>query len=180
MLTTEQRRTLVDAARRAIVEQVSRQPRAPLGGRPAALLLEATGVFVTVKVDGRLRGCLGRIESRDLLSDVVQCAADAASEDPRFKPVTPEELDRVSIDLSVLGPLELLDPPDPRSVTIGTHGLVVEHGRCRGLLLPQVAIEWSWTAEQFLCQTCIKAGLAPDAWKSGATVYRFDAQVFQD
>ena len=77
------------------------------------------------------------------------------------------ELPRLSIDVSVLGPLESIDPSDPLSIVVGRHGLVVEQGRRRGLLLPQVATEWHWTPEQFLRQTCVKAGLPPDAWRAG-------------
>jgi uncharacterized protein (TIGR00296 family) len=91
-----------------------------------------------------------------------------------------DELPESSIELSVLGPLEDVDPFDEGAIVIGRHGLVVEHGGRRGLLLPQVAVEWAWTAEQFLRQTCLKAGLAADAWQIGATVYRFDAEVFGD
>ena len=70
--------------------------------------------------------------------------------------------------------------PRPDAFTIGVHGLVVEQGLHRGLLLPQVATEWGWTREQFLRQTCVKAGLPPDAWRNGARVFRFAAEVFGD
>jgi len=104
----------------------------------------------------------------------------AAQEDPRFQPVRAAELDGLDVEVSVLGPLERIDPNDPATIVIGTHGLVVEQGARRGLLLPQVAIEWRWGREQFLAQTCIKAGLPADAWRRGATVYRFAADVFGD
>ncbi|MEP6593741.1 MAG: AMMECR1 domain-containing protein, partial [Acidobacteriota bacterium] len=80
--------------------------------------------------------------------------------------------------VSVLGPLEPIDPAQPDAITIGRHGLVAEQGARRGLLLPQVATEWGWTAAQFLRQTCVKAGLPPDAWQHGARIFRFDAEVF--
>ena len=80
----------------------------------------------------------------------------------------------------MLGPLEPIDPLDSGAIVVGTHGLVVEQGARRGLLLPQVATEWKWEREEFLAQTCIKAGLPRDAWRRGATVYRFDADVFGD
>jgi AmmeMemoRadiSam system protein A len=107
-----------------------------------------------------------------------RCAADAASRDPRFDPVATEELPNLEIEVSVLGPLEAIDPHTPGAVVVGRHGLVVEQGPRRGLLLPQVATEWGWTTEQFLRQTCVKAGLAPDAWQRGARVSRFSADVF--
>ena len=128
---------------------------------------------------GELRGCLGTLQcTGGLADDVARCAADAASADPRFAPVSPAELEGLSIDISVLGPLEPIDPRTPDSIVIGRHGLVVEQGRRRGLLLPQVAPEWGWTTDQFLAQTCLKAGLSRDAWQRGASVFRFEADVF--
>jgi AmmeMemoRadiSam system protein A len=102
----------------------------------------------------------------------------AAREDPRFAPVSPSELDDLDIEVSVLGPLEQIDPFAADAIVIGRHGLVVEQGRRRGLLLPQVATEWNMDRETFLGHTCAKAGLPADAWRRGATVYRFAADVF--
>jgi AmmeMemoRadiSam system protein A len=142
-------------------------------------LPDACGVFVTIRRGGELRGCLGTLQCRaGLDSEVARCASDAAREDPRFPPVTARELPDLSIEVSVLGPLEAIDPCEPGAVTLGQHGLVVEQGVRRGLLLPQVATEWNWTVEQFLRQTCLKAGLPPDAWQHGAKVSRFEAEVF--
>ena len=84
----------------------------------------------------------------------------------------------MSVEVSVLGPLEPIDPADASVITLGRHGLVAEQGERRGLLLPQVATEWGWTTEQFLRQTCVKAGLPGDAWQRGARIFRFDAEVF--
>ena len=178
MLNDEQRRQLLDIARCAVTARVAgtRMASSPAVGFP-----EASGVFVTVKIDGQLRGCLGTLDRvRDLPADVARCAANAASEDPRFPAITAGELARLAIDVSVLGPVERIDPQQDDAIAIGEHGLVVEHGERRGLLLPQVAIEWGWTRERFLCQTCVKAGLPPDAWQQGAIVYRFAAEVFGD
>jgi len=177
LLTDDQRHALVSLARAAVDAQVT-------GGRlpapPAMLLPDASGVFVTVKSDDELRGCLGTLACPPghLAEEVVRCAADAASRDPRFNPVVPDELPDLGVEVSVLGPLESIDPQAPGAVVVGRHGLVVEQGRRRGLLLPQVATEWGWTADQFLRQTCVKAGLAPDAWQRGAQVWRFSADVF--
>jgi AmmeMemoRadiSam system protein A len=176
LMNAVQRQTLLALARAAVVAQVTqRQPPAlPPGPWP-----EATGVFVTVKRDGELRGCLGTLECRqDLAHEVARCGADAASIDPRFEPVSRDELPRLTVEVSVLGPLVPLMPVAPEGVVVGRDGLVVEQGHRRGLLLPQVATERSWTPEQFLRQTCVKAGLAPDAWRRGAEVYRFEADVF--
>ena len=143
-------------------------------------LPDASGVFVTIKRGGQLRGCLGTLECRRALAEeVARCAADSAAEDPRFPPVSEEELPELEVEVSVLGPLEAI-APDPSQVVVGRHGLVVEQGHRRGLLLPQVATEWDWTSEQFLRQTCLKAGLPEEAWRSGAQIYRFEAEVFGD
>jgi hypothetical protein len=176
MLSESERRLLVNVARDAVVARVSGCVSVPAA---ACDLPSASGVFVTLKLDGHLRGCLGTLEcSGDLATEVARCAADAATGDPRFPPVTRAELPALTLEVSVLGPLERIDPRAANVVTIGRHGLVVEHGSHRGLLLPQVASEWNWTADQFLRQTCLKAGLAPEAWERGATVYRFAAEVF--
>ena len=176
-LSDVQRQALVTLARAAVDAQVT---GAALPAPPAIPLPDASGVFVTVKRDEALRGCLGTLACPpgQLASEVVRCAADAASRDPRFDPVGPDELAELGIEVSVLGPLESIDPHAPGAVVVGRHGLVVEQGHRRGLLLPQVATEWSWTAEQFLRQTCVKAGLPPDAWERGARVWRFGADVF--
>ena len=178
MLTEEQRRDLVHRARTAMEGQVTGRA---LALPPGIDFPHASGAFVTIKRRGQLRGCLGTLECRgDLADEVARCAADAASEDPRFPPVAPDELSELEVEVSVLGPLEPIDPTRPDAFVIGRHGLVVEQGIHRGLLLPQVATEWGWTAEQFLRQTCVKAGLPPDAWQRGAVVYRFAADVFGD
>jgi AmmeMemoRadiSam system protein A len=178
LVSDVQRCALLDLARAAVAAQVAGTPPPAL---PTAPLPDASGVFVTVKTHGELRGCLGTLECRrGLGEEVSRCAVEAASVDPRFTPVSPEELPDLTIEVSVLGPLEPLAQPNAGAFTIGRHGLVVEQGRHRGLLLPQVATEWGWTPEQFLRQTCVKAGLAPEAWQQGATVYRFEADVFGD
>ncbi len=179
MLSDVQRQRLVDVARRSVAAQVSGTRLAP--GRPSDLP-PASGVFVTLKRGGQLRGCLGTLDwLEDLASEVARCAANAASVDPRFPAVTSNELVDVTVEISVLGPLERIHPHMTGalgSMTIGLHGLVVERGRHRGLLLPQVAAERRWSPEEFLRQTCIKAALAPEAWERDALVYRFTADVF--
>lgn len=177
MLSPEQRRHLLELARAAVEAQVRHGGPVSADAMP---LPDASGVFVTIKRRGELRGCLGTLQNRSgLAAEVIKCAAESASEDPRFPPVSLEELPELSLEISVLGPLEAIEPK-PEAFTIGTHGLVAEQGYRRGLLLPQVATEWGWTGEQFLRQTCVKAGLAPDAWQNGARMYRFGAEVFGD
>lgn len=181
MFTEAEQRALVEIARAAVTEAITgRHVEVP---RPDTLdhLPPASGAFVTLKRDGQLRGCIGTLECRrPLAEEIARAAVSAAREDPRFDPLRPAELDDLDVEVSVLGPLEAIDPRDPGAFDIGRHGLVVEQGDRRGLLLPQVAPEWGWGREEFLAQTCKKAGLPPDAWKRGATVYRFAADVFGD
>jgi AmmeMemoRadiSam system protein A len=135
------------------------------------------GAFVTIHKHGELRGCIGHVEANEPLGRViVRCAVAACSSDPRFPPVTASELSQLAIELSLLGPLERLAGPE--HLELGCHGLVVERNWHRGLLLPQVATEWGWDRETFLAETCRKAGLPPEAWRYGAEVWRFEAEVF--
>jgi len=135
------------------------------------------GAFVTLRVGGHLRGCIGYPEPDLPLVDVVErCAVSAAISDPRFPPVTATEWRDVDLELSVLGPIQPVE--DIREVVVGRDGLIVEFGRRRGLLLPQVAVEWKWDAAEFAAQTCIKAGLPRDAWQKGAKLFKFEAEVF--
>jgi AmmeMemoRadiSam system protein A len=178
MLTDAQRQALVELARRSVVATVTGSASPPA---LAFDLPDASGAFVTLKRRGELRGCLGTLQcQRGLAGEVARCAVDAATEDPRFPPVSAEELPELSVEVSVLGPLERINPGDPDAIIVGRHGLVAEQGYRRGLLLPQVATEWGWTVDQFLRQTCIKAGLEPDAWQRGAHISRFEAEVFGD
>jgi AmmeMemoRadiSam system protein A len=143
---------------------------------PSAHLGESRGVFTTLYRKGELRGCVGyALPITSLYRAVIETARGAASDDPRFAPVTPEELPDLKVSLSVLSPLK---PTRPEEVEIGLHGLLVTLGQRRGLLLPQVPLEHGWDRIQFLEQTCRKAGLPRDAWKSGATLQAFTAEVF--
>ncbi len=171
------RRRLLEIAREAIAAYLAKQP---LPERPLEGVLAACGgAFVSLHSGDELRGCIGHVEADEPLGVVVpRCAVAAASEDPRFRPVMATELPALQIELSLLGPLVHVSAP--AEIDIGRHGIVVEQGWRRGLLLPQVAIEWQWTAEEFLSHTCHKAGLARDAWRRGAQVWRFEAEVFAD
>jgi AmmeMemoRadiSam system protein A len=175
MTSEDDRRLLLALARDAIAAQVhgTAPPRVP----ECAAAREMGGAFVSLHEGGQLRGCIGRVEAdqpRGLV--IARCAVQACSADPRFPPVAPDELARVHVELSLLGPLEPFT--NAGQIEIGLHGLVVENAWHRGLLLPQVATEWNWGAEEFLAQTCRKAGLPHDAWRKGATLWRFTAEVF--
>ena len=184
MLTFDQRQALLTLARTSVAERVREGGRrSDLAAQSVALVSipDASGVFVTLKIGGELRGCLGTLSvCASVVHEVMRCAAESATEDPRFPPMCCEELQEVRIEISVLGPLQQIDPAAPDAFLIGQHGLVVEHRRRRGLLLPQVAVEWNWTPHEFLDHTCRKAGLSAGAWRNGAIVYRFDAEVFGD
>jgi AmmeMemoRadiSam system protein A len=144
-------------------------------------LEERRGAFVTLKSrGGRLRGCIGRVESPwPLWETVARMARAAALEDPRFPPLVARELDGVHIELSVLTPPRAL--ADAGEVVPGVHGVMVARGTARGLFLPQVAGEQAWSRDRLLDEVCIKAGLAPDSWRrSGTTLYVFSAEVFAE
>jgi uncharacterized protein len=139
---------------------------------------ELRGVFVSLKIDGELRGCIGYSEAQVPLGrTIIRCAIHSATEDPRFLPLTLGELDLVRIEISLLTPIQKIN--DPAEIEVGIHGIVIASGMRRGLLLPQVAIEHHWDRETFLRYSCQKAGLDDDAWKSPFTsIYIFSAEVF--
>jgi len=168
---------LIRLARQALEESV-RHHRLSKTQEPQGMLCDQGGAFVTLHKAGRLRGCIGYIEAaRPLYQTVRECALAAALHDPRFSPVTPDELDSLRLEISVLSPLTEIRP---EQVEVGRHGLLISRGFQRGLLLPQVAVEWKWDRERFLAETCLKAGLPRDAWKQGATLQAFTAQVFSE
>jgi len=178
-LSVEEKKELLKMARMSIgfaLEECGR-PKKPVGGKALNALC---GAFVTLHLHGELRGCIGYIEARFPLTETIQEAAQkAAFEDPRFSPLTPEEFKHIEIEISVLSPLKKVD--DISEIQVGTHGLVIDAGYSRGLLLPQVATEHGWGREEFLSHTARKAGLASDAWKrKDVTLYMFTSDVFSE
>lgn len=144
------------------------------------ILLEKRGAFVTLTKNSSLRGCIGYIQPATPLHKTISDMARAAStRDPRFPPVSRKELKDIRIEISVLSPLRLVS--DTNEIEIGKHGLYMIRGNNAGLLLPQVATENKWNREEFLRQTCVKAGLPAQAWKDKATqIYTFTAQIFSE
>jgi AmmeMemoRadiSam system protein A len=136
------------------------------------------GAFVSLHKGEHLRGCIGHIEAQKPLAQTVrECAFSAALFDPRFHPVTPDELPELRIEISVLSPFFDVTP---EQVEVAVHGLLVSRGSYRGLLLPQVAVQWNWDRERFLSETCRKAGMDINAWRHGARIQAFTAQVFAE
>ena len=143
-------------------------------------LSETHSVFVSLhEGENELRGCIGNIHpTTPLYRTTAECAIQAAVADPRFMPLTIEELVRVGFEISVLSPMEKVD--SIQTIQVGRDGLFISKDASRGLLLPQVATDNDWDRERFLAETCRKAGLKPNDWKEGATIFRFTAHVFEE
>ena len=174
----EDQKLLLSIARNAVQSQLSNNSfqlpeiRQGIGSEPH-------GVFVSIHRGNELRGCIGHImPDQPLYRTTARCAVAAATSDPRFAPVTLDELPRVSFELSVLSSPEQVR--NVEDIEVGKHGLIVSKGSTHGLLLPQVAVQYRWDRTQFLAETCMKAGLQPNAWKEGADVRRFTAAVFSE
>ena len=166
-LNEEEGKFLVKLARRAVKEYLETKKVTETTRRVPEKLLQPCGVFVTINSieneEKELRGCIGYPYPTDpLVEAVIQSAISAATQDPRFNPLTKDELDKVVFEVSVLTPpqaLKVKRPQDyPSKIRIGEDGLIIEKGMFKGLLLPQVPVEWNWDQEEFLCQCCIKAG----------------------
>jgi AmmeMemoRadiSam system protein A len=174
----QDRARLLQLARLALEARVQRRPL-PDHRTVALEEVDASGVFVTVRCVGELRGCLGRLPVNGSLAQaVVDLAASVADSDPRFSPLLTHELSEAELEISVLGRERPLAAA--ADIEIGRHGLIVEQGIRRGLLLPQVATEHGWDSATFLAHACRKAALPPDAWCRGADVFLFEADVFSE
>ena len=169
---------LVKIARHAIASAVVERCIPEFPPFPPALS-EPRGAFVSLYCAGTLRGCVGQVENAGPLADVVaRSAINAALNDSRFSPVRIEEIPELKIEISVLGALE---PIRPEAIVPGRHGLLVACGAWRGLLLPQVASERNWSGQRLLEETCIKAGLARDAWRETQTeIFAFTAEIYSE
>lgn len=175
-LTEEEKQALLKIARESIETELD--GKKPKESVKKGVLEEKRGAFVSLKKRGKLRGCIGFVEPRKSLAQTVEEMATAAAfQDPRFPPLRKEELQDLKVEISVLTPLRRV--ADVGEIEVGTHGLYIRRGGRAGLLLPQVATEWRWDRDTFLKETCLKAGLAPDAWRDPETeIYVFSADVF--
>lgn len=181
---------LVSTARIAVEEIVIRQKRIDVPSDAPQGLNTKAGTFVTLKYNNgiikELRGCIGiPLPEQSLISSLLESAISAATIDPRFLPVKPEELKKITLEISILTPPELIDSENRRKlsnqISIGTHGLIVNWSMGSGLLLPQVAIDEGWDAREFLSQACLKAGGMPDLWLLPDTrIQIFEAIVFEE
>ena len=180
-LSENERQTLLRLARESVAATVGGSPRpeAVVDG----VLAERRGCFVTLTTKGRLRGCIGTFgPTRPLGKEIIEMAS-AAAKDSRFiyyDPVTADDVDALTVQVSVLSELEPID--DPLSIELGVHGIYVTSGPASGCFLPEVAAEAGWTKEEFLSQCCAgKGGMSPDAWRDGsAQVYVFTSEKFSD
>ncbi len=189
-LSLEEGKFLVELARNAVKENLTTGKHLAAPQNTPEKLFEQCGVFVTINTvkhgEKQLRGCIGYpYPTLPLVEAVIESAIDAATQDPRFYPLTLNELGNVVFEVSVLTPPEAITVQKPdeyvTKIKIGEDGLIVEKGVFKGLLLPQVPVEWRWDEEEFLCQCCIKAGLPPDSWLTkGTKIYKFQAIIFEE
>ena len=189
-LNDEEGKFLVQLARNAVQTYLRMRKEIMPPENTPKKLFERCGVFVTInkleKGEETLRGCIGYpYPTHPLVEAVIDSAINAATQDPRFPPLTYAELTKVVFEVSVLTPPELIETNDPKEYlskfAVGEHGLIVEKGPNKGLLLPQVPVEWNWCEEEFLCQCCMKAGLPPDTWLTkGTRIYKFKAIIFEE
>jgi uncharacterized protein len=189
-LTDEEGKFLIKLAR-STVEQYLKIGKAtkPPKETPKKLF-EHCGIFVTINSvlhgEKELRGCIGYpYPTSPLVEAVIDSAINAATQDPRFEPLSLDELSKVVFEISVLTPPELVEVANPKEylskIKVGEDGLIVEKGYYKGLLLPQVPVEWGWREEEFLCQCCVKAGIPMDSWLTkGVKIYKFKAIVFEE
>ncbi len=178
-ISTEARSALVTLARSAVEAAVS-GARPPRPESPAGVLGEHRGCFVTLTNQGRLRGCIGTFQPRDILAEMIVEMGQAATQDPRFvtNPITAGELSELTIEVSVLSPLQ--ETAEPEKLEVGKHGIYILGRGTGGCFLPEVATDMNWSAEEFLSQCCAgKAGLPPDAWREpDVTVHLFTSEKF--
>jgi len=185
MLTLDEGKFLVKLARQT-VESYLRTGKKMLAPTTAEKLRERRGVFVTLTKNEELRGCIGHpLPTMPLVEAVMDAAISSATRDPRFHPVSAEELRDVKIEVSVLSEPEVIKVKNPREypkcIVIGRDGLMIEWSGYAGLLLPQVPVEYKWDAEEFLSHLCMKAGLMPDHWlRKDVIISRFSAQIFAE
>jgi uncharacterized protein (TIGR00296 family) len=189
-LTLDEGKFLIQLARNAVKTYLEKGKTVKAPENTPKKLFERCGVFVTINSlrsgEKNLRGCIGYpYPTSPLVEAVIDSAVNAATQDPRFYPLSLGELGNVVFEVSVLTPPEEVEVENPKEylakIRVGVDGLIVEKGIYKGLLLPQVPVEWEWCEEEFLCQCCVKAGLPPDSWLTkGDKIYKFQAIIFEE
>jgi uncharacterized protein (TIGR00296 family) len=189
-LSLEEGRFLVELAREAVEEYLRSRKQISVPEGIDEKFRQPCGVFVTINSvkngEEQLRGCIGYpYPTTPLAQAIIESAISSATQDPRFYPLSLNELDKVVFEISVLTPPQIVNVKKPNEypgkIKVGEDGLIVERGVFKGLLLPQVPAEWKWDEEEFLCQCCIKAGLPPDSWLlEGTKIYKFHAIIFEE
>ena len=176
--TLEEQKYLLELARQSVSEALYVPFQLTKPDVKYPILSEKRGLFVTIKIGGRLRGCIGNLSPTEPLGELVKkVALQTAFDDPRFQPMTEKELDSVTFEITVLG--EMARVRSSKEIVVGRHGILIKRGYNQGLLLPQVAVEMGWNREQFLEGVCQKAGLPPDAWRKKDTqINIFTADLF--
>jgi len=175
-LKQEEQRLLLETAREAIVSFIT-TGSVPNREVAAEKLPSRQGCFVSIKMNGKLRGCIGNfVSDKPLMLLIQEMAVAAATKDPRFYPMKKQDLADFRVEISVLSPLQKIAGID--EIEVGTHGIYLERNFHRGVLLPQVATEYGWDRDAFLQQTALKAGMGRDDWKENTDIYIFSAQVF--
>lgn len=178
MFAKDEKRQLLMIAREAITSFISSGSLPPREVK-SEKLNGMFGCFVTIKKEGKLRGCIGNfISDKPLYRLVQEMAVAASTRDPRFYPMKKPDLENFSLEISVLSPLQKIESID--DIQVGTHGIYMERNMHRGVLLPQVATEQGWDRETFLQQTALKAGMGRDDWKDNTDMYIFSAEVFNE
>ncbi len=181
---------LVKLARRAVFEYLSKgKIIKPPEDMPSKLLRYGMTFTTLLKINGvgrELRGCIGYLQPVEALAiNVINSAIAAATQDPRFPPVELYELDHIIFEVSVLSLPEVVEMSDRRraveAIVLGRDGLIVEYGIYKGLLLPEVPVEYCWDKETFLSETCVKAGMPADCWLSDKVrIMKFTARTFRE
>jgi hypothetical protein len=189
-LTLKDGQFLVRLARKAVEKYLENGKVIPAPPDTSSKFMDHYGVFITLNSvrdnEKKLRGCIGfPYPTLPLVRAVIDSAINSATQDPRFPPVSYDELDSIVFEVSVLTPPQLIKvekPTEyPSKIEVGKDGLIVERGYYKGLLLPQVPIEWNWNEEEFICQCCMKAGLSPDCWVlEGTKIYKFSCIIAQE
>jgi hypothetical protein len=176
-ISSKEKNLLLEIAREAIVSYVQNGTIPECEVQNSNLQVQQ-GCFVCIKINGMLRGCIGNFLSDKPLYKLVQeMAVSAATRDPRFYPLKTDDLKDFDLEISVISPLHKINSIE--EIEVGKHGLYLEKNFSRGVLLPQVAVEYGWDRDTFLSQTSIKAGLGKDDWQEGTDIYTFSALVFQ-